>query len=154
MPRVKKVTKATKERIEEEKKPKRVRRDYIYAVGRRKCSVSRVRLYKKGEGEIIINEKPFDKYFTTYEFRNIIIKPLEATGQKGKIKITVKVEGGGVRGQAESVRHGISRALILLDKDYRKTLKPLGFLKRDPRKKERKKPGLKRARRAPQFSKR
>ena len=141
--------------LEVEKKPvKKVKHDYIYAVGRRKCSIARVRLYKKGDGQIIVNEKPFDQYFTTYEFRNIITKPLEVLAQRDKIKLSIKVHGGGVRGQAEAIRHGISRALIQIDEKWRKTLKPLGFLKRDPRKKERKKPGLKRARRAPQWQKR
>lgn len=152
MPR-KKVTKiVTKE--EEKKTPKKPKKDYIYAVGRRKRSIARVRLFKKGNGEILINEKPFDQYFTTYEFKNIVTKPLEVLDQRDKVNISVKVHGGGIRGQAESVRHGISRALIQIDESWRKTLKPLGFLKRDPRKKERKKPGLKRARRAPQWAKR
>jgi len=150
----KKTAKTIKKEETKVKPAKKVRRDYIYAVGRRKTSTARVRLYKKGDGEIIVNGKPYDKYFTTYELRGIIIKPLEALGQKDKVRITVKVQGGGIRGQAESVRHGISRTLIQIDKDWRKTLKPLGFLKRDPRRKERKKPGLKRARRAPQWKKR
>ena len=129
--------------------------DYIYAVGKRKTAIARIRLYtKKSGGEIIVNNKDFDKYFPTFEFRQIVIAPLELLGLTKKFQITVKVVGGGSRGQAESVRHGIARALLKLGETSRKTLRGAGFLTRDSRKKERKKPGLKRARRAPQWAKR
>ncbi|MBI3291107.1 30S ribosomal protein S9 [Candidatus Falkowbacteria bacterium] len=132
---------------------KRVRHSYLYAVGRRKKSVARVRLFKKGEGKITINEKPADQYFGTMELRQIVRQPLETIGSKD-LDFTIKVAGGGIHGQAEAIRHGIARALLVLDKDFRATLKPEGYLKRDSRRKERKKPGLKRARRAPQWAKR
>ena len=148
MPRTKKI-----EEPQEDSKKKRVRHSYLYATGRRKTSVARVRLYKKGEGKITVNNKPSDEYFHLLELRQIVKAPLETINKKD-IDFTIKVTGGGTRGQAEAVRHGISRALIALDKDYRATLKPEGFLKRDSRMKERKKPGLKRARKSPQWSKR
>ncbi len=137
-----------------ESKKKRVRHSYLFAVGRRKTSIARTRLYKNGKGEIIINEKDYKQYFPQAEFQQIVIQPLEATGKLKELNLSLKIAGGGTHSQAEACRHGISRALIVLDKDLRRTLKPLGFLRRDPREKERKKPGLKRARRAPQFSKR
>lgn len=144
----------TKKTAEKEPKKKRVRRSYLYAVGRRKKAIARTRLFKKGEGKIIVNEKEYNKYFPTTQLQKNVIQPLEAIGMLKDFNFSIKVQGGGDKGQAEAVRHGISRALILFDKDLRKTLKPLGFLKRDPRRKERKKPGLKRARRAPQWAKR
>ncbi|MFH1620689.1 MAG: 30S ribosomal protein S9 [Patescibacteria group bacterium] len=124
------------------------------AVGRRKTAVARVRLIKNGKGEITINGKKFDKYFTTYDLREQIESPLKISGQETSVDVSVKVTGGGIRGQAEAVRHGLSRALIQLNPTFRKTLKKLGYLKRDARKRERKKFGLKGARRAPQWSKR
>ena len=151
MPKIKKEEKETKA---DEPKKKRVRHSYLFAVGRRKKAIARVRLFKKGDGKIIVNEKEFDKYFPTFELQDIVKEPLEAIGKLKELKFTIKVAGGGSKGQAEAIRHGIARALLVLDQDLRKTLKPLGFLKRDPRRKERKKPGLKRARRAPQWAKR
>ncbi len=127
---------------------------FIPAVGRRKTAVARVRLIKNGQGEITVNGKKFDKYFTTYDLRDQITSPLKITGQESSVDVSIKVEGGGIRGQAEAVRHGLSRALIQLNPTFRKTLKKLGYLKRDARKRERKKFGLKSARRAPQWSKR
>jgi len=127
---------------------------FIPAVGRRKTAVARVRLIKNGKGEITINGKKFDKYFTTYDLREQIESPLKISGQETSVDVSVKVTGGGIRGQAEAVRHGLSRALIQLNPTFRKTLKKLGYLKRDARKRERKKFGLKGARRAPQWSKR
>jgi len=149
-------TKAPKERPSDEEAPKkkRVRHSYLYAVGRRKKAIARTRLFKKGDGKIIINEKEFDKYFPTFELRQIVKQPLEAIGKLKEFDFSIKVAGGGPKGQAEAVRHGIARALIVFDKDLRKVLKSHGYLKRDPRRKERKKPGLKRARRAPQWAKR
>ncbi len=127
---------------------------YIYAVGRRKTSSAQVKLYKKGEGEIIVNNKDLKEYFPTEQLQNIIYAPLKVVGQGEKLKIWSKVVGGGKIGQAEAVRHGISRALLEINPNFRKPLRKQGYLTRDPRMKERKKPGLKRARRAPQWSKR
>ena len=148
------VTKKTDSKEVKETPKPRKRRDYIYAVGRRKKSICRVRLYKKGEGKIIINEQDLKKYFPLFELQEIINSPLKAVGKKNDFNFTIKVTGGGFRGQAEAIRLGISRALIKFEKNLRATLKPLGFLSRDARAKERKKPGLKRARRAPQWAKR
>jgi small subunit ribosomal protein S9 len=127
---------------------------FIPAVGRRKTSIARVRLIKNGKGIVTINGKPYDKYFTVYEHRNAVISPLETVGQADAVDVSAFVKGGGIHGQAEAVRHGISRALIVLNPTFRKSLKKLGYLTRDARKKERKKFGLKKARRAPQWSKR
>lgn len=133
---------------------KRVRHSYLYAVGRRKKAIARVRLFKKGEGIITVNEKPYTTYFPTTELQNMLKQPLETVGKLSEFNISIKVAGGGSHGQAEACRHGISRVLVDFEKDFRAVMKPHGFLKRDPRRKERKKPGLKRARRAPQWAKR
>lgn len=135
-------------------KKTKVKLPYHYAVGRRKSSVARVRIHKKGDAAVIINEKPYQIYFLNYYLQSIIEAPLKLVDLHNKLYITIKVQGGGPRGQAESARHGISRALLLVNPEYRGDLKKAGFLKRDPRVKERKKYGLKRARRAPQWSKR
>jgi len=127
---------------------------FIPAIGRRKTSIARVRLIKNGKGIITINGKMYADYFGTYDLRDEIVSPLKVTGQDNAVDISVKVQGGGIRGQAEATRHGISRALIQLNPTFRKTLKKLGYLTRDSRKRERKKFGLKSARRAPQWSKR
>lgn len=131
-----------------------VKKGYLPSVGRRKKAIARVRLIKNGTGKIVVNGKPFDTYFTTFEFRKQVQEPLTTVGQADAVDVSVKVIGGGSRGQAEAIRQGISRSLIQLNPTFRKSLKKLGFLKRDPRKKERKKFGLKKARRAPQWSKR
>ncbi len=127
---------------------------FIPSVGRRKQAIARVRLIKNGKGAITVNGRKYDDYFGHYELRNAVTSPLKAVGQDTSVDISARVVGGGVHGQAEAVRHGIARALIVLNPTFRKTLKKLGFLSRDPREKERKKPGLKSARRSPQWSKR
>ncbi|NUM25350.1 MAG: 30S ribosomal protein S9 [Candidatus Buchananbacteria bacterium] len=148
-------TKAKKEeKIEKEVATKRVRHTYLYATGRRKKAIARVRLYKKGEGKITVNERDFKNYFPTTELQKIVTDPLQAVGKLTEFDITIKVAGGGPVGQAVAVRHGIARVLTVFEADLRKIIKPHGYLKRDPRRKERKKPGLKRARRAPQWAKR
>lgn len=133
---------------------KRVRRNYLYAVGRRKNATARVRFHKKGEGEIIVNEKKYTEYFPTAILQKIVTEPLNKANYKLTGNITIKVQGGGKKGQAESVRHGIARVLLKIDESFKNSLKKAGLLTRDARKKERKKPGLKKARRAPQWSKR
>ncbi len=127
---------------------------YISALGRRKTALARVRLIKSGKGMVSVNGASMEKYFPTFELSNIIKSPLTIVGLETAVDITAIVQGGGSHSQAEAMRLGISRALIELNPTYRKTLKKLGYLTRDPRAKERKKPGLKRARRAPQWSKR
>lgn len=123
------------------------------ATGRRKASIARV-LVSPGNGQIMVNEEPVDSYFPRETLRMIIRQPLELTGMIGKLNIFAKVEGGGLTGQAGALKHGISRALTLLDSDLRSKLKKEGFLTRDPREKERKKYGQKGARKRFQFSKR
>ena len=130
------------------------KRQYQYGTGRRKSSVARVRVYENGTGSIIINGREIDDYFGLETLKLIVRQPLVTTGLLGKVDIGVTVAGGGVSGQAGAIRHGISRALLLVNGEFRPTLKAAGFLPRDPRMKERKKYGLKAARRAPQISKR
>ncbi len=168
MPRKKTTTKKTKkdkkvkkvEKSKEEKKPKEVKKavkkilKYFEELGRRKTSVARVRIFPKGEKIFLVNEKPLDEYFPTFELKETVLSPLKKTDCLDQYGISVKVKGGGINSQAEAVRHGLSRALVLLNPDFRKKLKKAGFLTRDPRMRERKKFGLKRARRAPQWQKR
>ncbi len=130
------------------------KKKYFYGTGRRKSSVARVRVYENGTGSIIINGRDINDYFGLETLKLIVNQPLVTTNMVGKVDIVVTVSGGGVSGQAGAIRHGISRALLLINPEYRPTLKAAGFLTRDPRMKERKKYGLKAARRAPQFSKR
>ena len=130
------------------------KRQYQYGTGRRKSSIARVRVYEGGTGSITINGRDIDDYFGLDTLKLIVRQPLVATDTVGKVDIVCTVKGGGVTGQAGAIRHGISRALLGLNAEYRATLKAAGFLTRDPRMKERKKYGLKAARRAPQFSKR
>ena len=126
---------------------------YFYGTGRRKSSVARVRLYP-GSGKITINGRDAEDYFGLETLKLIINQPFGVTGTEGKFDIVANVRGGGISGQAGAIRHGVSRALLLADDSYRTLLKKAGFLTRDPRMKERKKYGLKAARRASQFSKR
>lgn len=125
----------------------------FYGTGRRKKSIARVYLVP-GTGKIVINKRDIDDYFGLETLKLIVRQPLVATENVGKFDVLVNVKGGGTTGQAGAIRHGISRALLQADAEYRPTLKAAGFLTRDPRMKERKKYGLKAARRAPQFSKR
>ena len=127
---------------------------YMYGTGRRKSSVARVRVYPNGTGNITINGRDIEEYFGLETLKMVVRQPLNATETLGKVDIIATVEGGGVSGQAGALRHGISRALLLVNPEFRPLLKKAGFLTRDPRMKERKKYGLKAARRAPQFSKR
>ena len=126
---------------------------YFYGTGRRKSSVARVRVYN-GTGKITINGRDIDDYFGLETLKLIVNQPLELTETQGKFDIVCNVTGGGVTGQAGAIRHGLSRALLQYTEALRSALKKAGFLTRDPRMQERKKPGLKGARRAPQFSKR
>ena len=125
----------------------------FYGTGRRKSSVARVRILP-GKGEITINGKTLDEYATTDITKIIIKQPLVVTNNEGKFDMIVKVIGGGLSGQAGAIRHGLSRALVKANEENKPALKASGFLTRDPRMKERKKPGLKKARKSPQFSKR
>jgi len=124
-----------------------------YGTGRRKKSIARVYLVP-GKGDVTINKRNMDEYFGMETLKVIVRQPLAATGTADKFDVLVNVRGGGFTGQAGAIRHGIARALLQADADYRPTLKKAGYLTRDPRMKERKKYGLKAARRAPQFSKR
>jgi small subunit ribosomal protein S9 len=124
-----------------------------YGTGRRKNSVARVRLVP-GEGRIVINKRDMNEYFGLETLKLIVKQPLNLTETVGQYDVLVNTHGGGISGQAGAIRHGISRALLKVDPEYRPSLKRAGFLTRDPRMKERKKYGLKAARRAPQFSKR
>ena len=130
------------------------KRPYMYGTGRRKSSVARVHLIPGGSGKITINGRDIDDYFGLDTLKLIVRQPLVTVGVLEKVDVDVTVAGGGVSGQAGAVRHGIARALLLVDPSFRAPLKAAGFLTRDPRMKERKKYGLKAARRAPQFSKR
>lgn len=135
-------------------------RKYFSGIGRRKLAVARVRIFENGpksgksEMKIEINEKPYEEYFTLSDLRETVVSPIKACGEEGKGAVSVRVRGGGIKGQAEAVRLGIARALVALDENFRKPLRDLGFLTRDDRVVERKKAGLKKARRAPQWKKR
>lgn len=129
---------------------------YFEAVGRRKTSVARVRLFpaKTSEPQILVNKKPHSKYFYTLEMRNMAESPLKVARLEGSYRVLAVLKGGGIHSQAEALRHGISRAILKIDPEQRRALKSLGYLKRDPRMKERRKFGLKKARKAPQWAKR
>ena len=130
------------------------KRAYAYGTGRRKSSTARVHVIPNGTGVITINGREMDDYFGLDTLKLIVRQPLVTTGLTDKVDVEANVKGGGIAGQAGAIRHGIARALLKLDEGYRHDLKVAGFLTRDPRMKERKKYGLKAARRAPQFSKR
>lgn len=134
--------------------PTRSNKDFLTTVGRRKSSIARIRLFAKGSGQISVNDRSLQDYFGLTDYINTVLQPVVLLGLEKNIDAKIKVGGGGKAGQAIAVRHGLARALLLLNEDYRKQLRPAGFLTRDARVKERKKPGLKKARRAPQFSKR
>lgn len=127
--------------------------EQVHSVGRRKSAVSRLYL-REGEGKIIINNRDFKEYFPTEYLQSIVLQPFKVLQQENKYDIKINVEGGGIRGQAESIRHAIARALVQLNEENRKPLKVAGLLTRDPREVERKKPGQKKARKRFQFSKR
>ena len=154
--KIKKIKKETAP--QKEKKVKKVR--YHEAVGRRKRAVARVRLYTVNPsesmetGNFLVNDKNYKEYFPMPILQQVVESPFIRLKSQNRFSGTAKVKGGGISGQAEAVRHGISRALIIFDINFRKRLKKLGFLRRDPREKERRKFGLKKARRAPQWSKR
>jgi small subunit ribosomal protein S9 len=133
---------------------KKEKEKFWQAIGRRKTSVAKVKIFESKEKSFLINGRPLEIYFPLFELQKLAKSPLELVRSENKFKILAKVKGGGVNSQAEAIRHAISRALVLYNPDFRKKLKKAGFLKRDPRIKERKKPGLKRARRAPQWQKR
>ena len=130
------------------------KRKYFYGTGRRKSSVARVRVFENGTGAITINGRDIDAYFGLETLKLLVRQPLNTTDLMGEVDLEVTVAGGGMSGQAGAIRHGLSRALLQQSDENRSVLKKAGFLTRDPRMKERKKYGLKAARRAPQFSKR
>jgi len=127
---------------------------YFKAIGRRKTAVARVRLFTQGDKTILVNDKPYKEYFPILELQQIVDSAFDKMKALDKFKVIAKVKGGGFHAQAEAIRHGISRALVDFNPDFRKRLRRVGYLTRDPRMRERKKFGLKRARRAPQWSKR
>lgn len=147
-------TKDTTIKEVKEKAAKKIASRYIEAVGRRKTSTARVRITEGSKESVVVNDKDVSTYFPTLELQKIVSEAIEKSKVAGKFAITVKVVGGGIHSQAEALRHGLSRALVTFDEETRKRLKKLGFLKRDPRMKERRKFGLKKARKAPQWSKR
>jgi small subunit ribosomal protein S9 len=126
---------------------------YISTIGRRKTAVAQIRLYTEGEGKLMVNGKELSKYFPVVK-AELAIQPLKAASHDADMNMSAMVKGGGTNAQAEAVRHGLARALLTMDAEYRGTIKAKGWLTRDSRKVERKKPGLKKARRAPQWSKR
>lgn len=151
-----KTKKITEDKMDEKPAPTPTtpKGSYIWAVGRRKKSVARIKMFKKGQGNITVNEKDYKDYFSYFETQDIVTGPLTTVNQRNVFDIQAKVGGGGPKGQSEAIRLGIARALEKFDKELRPALKKKGFLRMDARKKERKKPGLKRARRAPQWKKR
>jgi small subunit ribosomal protein S9 len=127
---------------------------YVYAVGRRKSGIAQVRLYTSGKGAITVNDRALAEYLPVDELRDSVLLPLKSVGMDASADVSAMVKGGGIRGQADAIKLGIARALLKVNPDFRATLKPLGVLTRDAREKERKKYGLKKARKAPQWAKR
>lgn len=155
MPRTKKQTTTKKPAAKE--KPKEVEKPtdkYFEAIGRRKTAVARVRLYTRGEKQFLINNKPYQEYFKTEETQQTAAASLQKMNCFDRFMVSIRVSGGGQHAQAEAVRHGTARALVDFNPNFRKRLRKAGYLTRDPRMRERKKFGLKRARRAPQWAKR
>ena len=148
------VKKTVKPLVKKETKKEILPDKYFEAVGRRKTAVARIRLFTRGGGVVLINDKPYKEYFSTSEMQQIAIASLKKMKCLEKFRVSVKVRGGGCHAQAEAVRHGTARALVEFNPSFRKRLRKAGHLTRDPRMRERKKFGLKRARRAPQWSKR
>jgi len=140
--------------MEKENKIFEFKGKYVSAIGRRKQAVAQVRLYKNGEGRVLINNQELHRYFTVPSYTDAILKMLKISGLENALDLSIIIQGGGKRGQADAVKHGVARALLLVDKNLKPALKVESLLTRDPRKKERKKPGLKKARRAEQWSKR
>jgi len=167
-PKKKKVRKIAKKVVKKPARPKKAKTRYFEAVGRRKTAVARVRLFTRGsvgassneeaptleEKDFLVNEKSYQDYFRISDLQQIITSPLRKMKCLDRFRVSIRVKGGGLHSQAEAIRHGIARALLLFNSDFRKRLKKAGYLTRDPRMRERKKFGLKRARRAPQWSKR
>lgn len=153
----KKIKKTKEEKVEKKEtlkpKVKKLTR-YLEAIGRRKTAVARVRLWTQGEQEFLINDKSYKDYFLNFELQYIVTDSLRKMKSLDRFKIKVLVKGSGLYSQAEAIRHGISRVLVEFNPDFKKRLRRAGFLTRDPRMRERKKFGLKRARRAPQWKKR
>jgi small subunit ribosomal protein S9 len=127
---------------------------YYEGVGRRKASTARVRIYPGGSGSVTINGKPLEEYLPRFGDAEESMRPLDVAGLRGKVDVTVSVEGGGITGQTDAVKMGLARALVSLDEELRLAMRRAGLLTRDAREKERKKPGLKRARKAPTYTKR
>ncbi|MCX6765601.1 MAG: 30S ribosomal protein S9 [Candidatus Moranbacteria bacterium] len=153
---VRKKVKENKKIIKEEKK-EAPKEKYFYAVGKRKTSVAQVKLYSKvqsKEDDLVINKRKLKDYFPVLSFQDLVLAPFKISGTQGKFRMSALVRGGGFRGQSEAIRLGISRALVVYDENLKKVLRDNGFLTRDARIVERKKPGLKKARRAPQWQKR
>lgn len=132
---------------------KKVSERYVEAVGGRKTAVARIRLFNK-KGEILVNNRPFNAYFPMSKHQSAVLEPLESLHLSDRFMASIQVRGGGFNAQAEAIRHGLARALVKLDPSFKKNLRRSGFLTRDPRMVERKKYGLKKARRAPQWAKR
>lgn len=147
----KKISKKTKSA---DKPVKEKKEKYFESIGRRKTAVARVRLFSHSSGEFLINDKQLKEYFSQKELQQTVLSPLVLTDCLNQFKVSARLKGGGTVSQSEAVRHGLARALVLFNADFRKKLKKAGFLKRDQRMRERKKFGLKRARRAPQWRKR
>lgn len=140
----------------QEKKIAEFSGEYFYAVGKRKTAVAQVRIYptKKSEAKVLINGKDLANYLPLKRLQDVVVSPFVACGQAGKFDVSVKVNGGGMNAQADAARLGVARALIIFNPDFRKSLKVVGFLTRDARKVERKKPGKRKARKSPQWAKR